>query len=177
MLVFAWRRKHYKNSGFGHSGPKKIRHAKFGPFLLVFFDRFWASLVSTLLEVFITDCPQKPVFGRSRETGSFEAFLVHVPETPIKRVQRGIGYRGFKSHVPQTPIKLVGRIFPTHDPKKQRIFPQRSLHSDDGFLNFRPHAFTLCQSLFGLLFAHGNRQVASSYPFPFHASGFKSDAT
>ena len=35
----------------GTRAQKKRGHANFGTFLLVFFDRFWASLVSTLLEV------------------------------------------------------------------------------------------------------------------------------
>ena len=86
---------------------EKRGHASFSIFLLVFFDRFRASLVSTLLEVFMTDNLENrilPVLGKGASLG---AFLRHVAETPIKLVKRGNGNRCCFGYVPETPIKLV----------------------------------------------------------------------
>ena len=91
----------------GTRSHEKNGHVRFSTFLLVFFDRFRASLVSTLLDVFM---PNKlkhcnvPVLGKS---ASFGAFLRHVAEIPIKLVKWGNLHRCCSGDVPETPIKLV----------------------------------------------------------------------
>ena len=68
---------------------------KKGGMLAFLFDRFRASLVSTLLEVFMTDNLENQFWPVLGESASFGAFLGHVAETPIKLVKRVNGNRCF----------------------------------------------------------------------------------
>ena len=71
----------------GTRSHEKRGHVSFSTFLLVFFDRFRASFVSTLLEVLMPDNLENrivPVLGKS---AFFGAFLRHVAEIPIKLVK------------------------------------------------------------------------------------------
>ena len=93
----------------GTRSHEKRGHVSFSTFLLVFFDRFRASLVSTLLPGFWRfSCrifTENLFLGVLGKRASFEAFLVDVPTTPIKRVQKRNRLSRFQPSCAWNPYK------------------------------------------------------------------------
>ena len=53
------------------------------------FRPFFHSLISTLLEVFMTDNLENLFLDVLQKSGSFEVFLGHMPQAPVKVMEKG----------------------------------------------------------------------------------------